>query len=616
MKALKTKVNGQWKPALIDNVKVNGVWKTVNQVWTKIAGEWVNDLKDITFEVTVANGVYILGTDNKLYTKEEYKVLGCSYDDGGGVHAYLYLPKKVLDLVSVTTDLPNWVLSKKDGTKLYAEDCANIGLETSDAFIQSGNNVKTPLNNGSAFMTVKSIVGKPVGVAVVSPETQFVISPTEKSSGTLWGGYGTVINNVVITADAATAKTDYLGKHNTDKIIEQLGAGNAPAAEYCQRIVFANGQKGYLPALGQWQTAYNNKTEIGACMSLIGGTAMDTDSYYWASTQESSDSSWLSRLSDGKVNYSSKNTYYWARAFADIVTDAPAKNITITLGNTTVTGDSPITMKGRLNHSYAYTINGSNIGAVGTVTVDGNKTLNITPQLLVTVERRFFPSGTYNWTVPENVTSIDVFLVGGGAGGADASGFYKAGSGSGYTKTYKGSGYVAPSTGTWVGTYGEGRDGNAISVTPGQSINIVVGAGGAVNASGGSTQITVNGQVYAAPGGSSGTFGNSSNDNRGGNGGSGGGGHQSNGGVDGANGSGINPGTGQGHTTRDFGEPTGTLNAAGSYGDGSTTASRGGYSDGSGSGNVDSGYGGAGNGVDGNTGGGDGTVLIRYKTLA
>ena len=73
------------------------------------------------------------------------------------------------------------------------------------------------------------------------------------------------------------AKLDFAGKSNTDKIIAQLGTGNAPAAEYCSNYIFPNGQKGYLPALGEWQIAYDNKTEIDACMSLIGGTSIYTD---------------------------------------------------------------------------------------------------------------------------------------------------------------------------------------------------------------------------------------------------------------------------------------------------------------------------------------------------
>lgn len=157
---------------------------------------------------------------------------------------------------------------------------------------------------------------KAVGVAVLSDNCKFVISTTENSSNIQWGGYGTTISNIVTTTDSATAKKDYLGSGNTDKIIAQLGSGNAPAADYCRGVTFKHGKKGYLGSLGEWQEAYNNKAEIDACMSLIGGTAINTSYYHWTSTQYSSDTSWVLRWSDGSVNSYYKNSNYRVRAFA------------------------------------------------------------------------------------------------------------------------------------------------------------------------------------------------------------------------------------------------------------------------------------------------------------
>ena len=157
---------------------------------------------------------------------------------------------------------------------------------------------------------------KAVGVAVLSDNCKFVISTTENSSNIQWGGYGTTISNIVTTTDAATAKKDYLGSGNTDKIIAQLGSGNAPAADYCRGVTFKHGKKGYLGSLGEWQEAYNNKAEIDACMSLIGGTAINTSYYHWTSTQYSSSGSWVLAWSDGSVDNYTKNYNYRVRAFA------------------------------------------------------------------------------------------------------------------------------------------------------------------------------------------------------------------------------------------------------------------------------------------------------------
>ena len=157
---------------------------------------------------------------------------------------------------------------------------------------------------------------KAVGVAVLSDNCKFVISTTENSSNIQWGGYGTTISNIVTTTDTATAKKDYLGSGNTDKIITQLGSGNAPAADYCRGVTFKHGKKGYLGSLGEWQEAYNNKAEIDACMSLIGGTAINTSYYHWTSTQYASYGSWVLRWSDGSVGNGNKGNDNRVRAFA------------------------------------------------------------------------------------------------------------------------------------------------------------------------------------------------------------------------------------------------------------------------------------------------------------
>lgn len=157
---------------------------------------------------------------------------------------------------------------------------------------------------------------KAVGVAVLSDNCKYVISPSENSSNIPWGGDGITINNIVTTTDSTIAKKDYAGSGNTDKIIAQLGSGNAPAAEYCRGVTFKHGEKGYLGALGEWQEAYNNKAEINACMSLIGGAAINTSGYHWTSTQYDSTISWILHWSGGNANRISKISTNRVRAFS------------------------------------------------------------------------------------------------------------------------------------------------------------------------------------------------------------------------------------------------------------------------------------------------------------
>ena len=154
--------------------------------------------------------------------------------------------------------------------------------------------------------------------------------------------------------------------------------------------------------------------------------------------------------------------------------------------------------------------------------------------------RTFTASGSF---VVEGFTKMDVFLVGGGGGAGYAGG------GSGYTATQYG-----------------------IPITTGNNVSVVVGGGGGPASNGGTSSISVNGAVKASAAG-----GNGAPDSYGvadGNGGSGGGGSSTgrvrggNGGSDGGNGAfpKFPNGTGQGRTTRAWGNSVGALYAGGGAG--------------------------------------------------
>ena len=160
------------------------------------------------------------------------------------------------------------------------------------------------------------------GVAVISSDASFVIAKQDASSSTLrWGGYSKTVPDIVTSTSSATAVLDYDGAGNTPKIIEYLAGTNdgyvdgAPAAEACAAFTFPNGKKGYLPALGEWQCAYNNKAAIVSAMTLIGGTAISSN-YYWSSTQYLSNYSWYLHWGSGYLHNGHKDTNSYVRAFA------------------------------------------------------------------------------------------------------------------------------------------------------------------------------------------------------------------------------------------------------------------------------------------------------------
>lgn len=149
---------------------------------------------------------------------------------------------------------------------------------------------------------------KAVGVAVVSDKCSFIIDKTNSTNSIQWGGYGTDVVEVSNITDSTKAKLDYNGFSNTAKIISALGSSTDIAVGWCKsKSITVGGEvrKGYLPALGEWQTAYDNKSQVASALSKIGGTAIP-NSYHWSSTEYSSSLAWLLNWRAGNVDSNTK----------------------------------------------------------------------------------------------------------------------------------------------------------------------------------------------------------------------------------------------------------------------------------------------------------------------
>ena len=196
------------------------------------------------------------------------------------------------------------------------------------------------------------------------------------------------------------------------------------------------------------------------------------------------------------------------------------------------------------------------VGAVATNDPDYGDDVPALPEFEYTGTYQLLDDGDCNWRIKfttsgtltmAKTTTVDLFLVGGGGGGVSGGG------GGGYTATH-----------------------TSVVLEGGTPYTVTIGSGG----TGGAGGMSGNGSPGGATsiGSYSITGGASANQDDGGNGGSGGGGSGSesdnwrnggNGGSDGANGSTASypGGTGQGTTTREFGEPTGELYSGGGGGE-------------------------------------------------
>lgn len=233
----------------------------------------------------------------------------------------------------------------------------------------------------------------------------------------------------------------------------------------------------------------------------------------------------------------------------------------------------------------------------GAVSANSNSTATVPP---VTGQQQFICSGTFTWVAPAGVTSVSAVAVGGGASGGGSLGGGAGGTGG--ALAYKNNITVAPGSSYSV-VVGAGRAGAVCGTNPGGNSSFTAGFG-TVTAGGGSF----------SPGAPSGTFDGGGNGGQRGNisggGGGGGGGYSGNGGSGGncgvPCGSAGAGGAGGGGRYASFGAGRGG-GGVGIFGQGSNgTANGGGGSGGSSSTNINGGAHGAGGGGDICSSGGNG----------
>lgn len=153
------------------------------------------------------------------------------------------------------------------------------------------------------------------GVAVITDNARFVIAKTNVGTGIDWSSNPrSLVDGIMVTTDPATAKTDFSGYNNTQSM---LATDTSGAGFSCANFTFPNGAKGYLPALGEWNEAYANKSKIDSALKTIGGMRLYSR-YYWSSTQYTSNFAWSLYTSDGTTNYDTKGNGYYVRAFTTL----------------------------------------------------------------------------------------------------------------------------------------------------------------------------------------------------------------------------------------------------------------------------------------------------------
>jgi hypothetical protein len=157
----------------------------------------------------------------------------------------------------------------------------------------------------------------PNGVAVITDECQFVMA-LEDVDAQYWAPNYSGVPGAFLTNFLETAKTDYSGIVNTQKVVEKFSSDTGTAAYCCQNFIFPNGGKGYVGAVGEWQAVINNKDAIFSALSKCGAEEMVQTSSYWTSTMETAGRAWLGSLKNKTFTTDLVSKDYPVRAFTKL----------------------------------------------------------------------------------------------------------------------------------------------------------------------------------------------------------------------------------------------------------------------------------------------------------
>lgn len=190
-----------------------------------------------------------------------------------------YLKKFATEADVMMSIKPNVVLIKDSGKVLY-------NVMPNDVFIQHIDGTLYTEDKWTAGGFTRTEAN---GVAVLDERASFVMSRGLLSDAIQWTtDTPTLIEGVLASSDVNVAKTDYAGFSNT-----QIIASDTTSAAYaCSSYTFPNGQKGYLPSLGEILVSYDYKTKITSLFNKYFGWTIQTYVTLWSSTQVDADKVW------------------------------------------------------------------------------------------------------------------------------------------------------------------------------------------------------------------------------------------------------------------------------------------------------------------------------------
>ena len=206
-----------------------------------------------------------------------------------------YLRKFATEAEVDMQNLPNVVFVEDTGKVMY-------NVPRKGAYVQ---HIDGKLYSADEWVSMGFVDSDANGIAVIATDCKFVMAKA-RFNNVVWASYTAPIPNILVTSDEDEAKRDFDGEQNTSHIIGLVQDG---AAYECINYVFPNGQKGYLPALGEVYALNKYREDVQRVLEILQVEFTGTFAKIWSSTQVGTAGAWtydwlIDTLAGGsKLNY-------------------------------------------------------------------------------------------------------------------------------------------------------------------------------------------------------------------------------------------------------------------------------------------------------------------------
>ncbi len=178
---------------------------------------------------------------------------------------------------------------------------------------KSGNNEIDSNSSNNKYIVGDFAEGGVIFFVDKSGEHGLVIAKNDQSLGLRWNENRLPTKDGLLSSKNNTSKSIFNSKNRKDRRNSKTNA-----KRICAKLKIKEEnktyKKWYLPSKDELEIIYLNKTAINAASKAKGGSPLNSNSFYWSSTEYDEESAWAQNFLDGKQQFSFKGNSYNVRA--------------------------------------------------------------------------------------------------------------------------------------------------------------------------------------------------------------------------------------------------------------------------------------------------------------